>query len=107
MKTGIWPSNPWPRDAKYKELGIWNGENMATGLEAFSLAALTRGHDWSRAEVEVFLMDVRKEIRNRGLHAYWPVYCVIGRKPEEGEPVPASGTVEDSTASSAAAPTST
>jgi hypothetical protein len=28
---------------------------------------------WSAAEVDVFLVNVRKDLRNRGIHAYWPV----------------------------------
>ncbi|KAL0941650.1 methyltransferase domain-containing protein [Colletotrichum truncatum] len=79
------PSNDWPKDAKYKELGIWQNENMLSGLEGFSLAPLTRAHDWTRAEVDVFLIDVRKDIKNRAIHAYWPAYCVVGRKPEKKE----------------------
>ncbi|GKT42126.1 secondary metabolism regulator LAE1 [Colletotrichum spaethianum] len=68
-----WPSNAWPKDRKWKEIGIWNGENMMNGLEGFSMAALTRGHDWTRKEVNIFLIDVRKEIRDKNIHAYWPV----------------------------------
>lgn len=68
-----WPSNDWPNDAKFKELGIWQRENMLYGLEGFSLAPLTRAHGWTREEVEVFLVDVRKDIHNRRIHAYWPV----------------------------------
>ncbi|GKT75643.1 methyltransferase domain-containing protein [Colletotrichum tofieldiae] len=78
-----WPSNAWPKDKKWKEIGIWNGENMMNGLEGFSMAALTRGHDWTREEVNVFLIDVRKEIKDKNIHAYWPVYFITGRKPEK------------------------
>lgn len=73
MTTGAWPSNSWPKEQKYKELGIWNGENMMSGLDGFSMAALTRAHGWSRSEVDVFLIDVRNDIKNRSIHAYWPV----------------------------------
>ncbi|KAL0939160.1 methyltransferase domain-containing protein [Colletotrichum truncatum] len=85
MSVYKWPSNGWPRAQKYKELGIWNNENMMAGLEAFSMAPLTRAHEWTREEVNVFLIDVRKDIHNRDVHAYWPIYCIIGRKPEKGE----------------------
>ncbi|KAK2002256.1 methyltransferase domain-containing protein [Colletotrichum falcatum] len=83
-----WPSNPWAKDPKYKEIGQLHGQNMADGLEAFSMAALTRAHNWTPAEVNVLLVDVRNNIKDRGVHAYWPVYCLIGRKPEK-EPTPA------------------
>ncbi|OHE98933.1 hypothetical protein CORC01_05829 [Colletotrichum orchidophilum] len=56
---------------------------MLTGLEGFSMAALARGHEWSRSEVEVFLIQVRKDIKDRSIHGYWPVYYITGRKPEK------------------------
>lgn len=68
-----WPSNSWPRDPKHKELGIWNNENFCNGFEAFTMAPFTRAHGWKREEVLVFLIDVRKDLRDRSIHAYWPM----------------------------------
>ncbi|WQF77946.1 hypothetical protein CDEST_02960 [Colletotrichum destructivum] len=73
---------------KYKELGVLNGQNIADGLEGFCMATLTRAHGWTPEEVNVFLVDVRNNIKDRSVHAYWPIYCLIGRKPEK-EPTPA------------------
>jgi hypothetical protein len=97
-----WPTNRWPKDPKHKELGewggtawnvfrlmcqvywtwylgMWNCENFLFGLTGFSLAMFTRpkeegGLGWSLAEMEVFLAEVRKELRNPRIHAYWPMY---------------------------------
>ncbi|KAI8166649.1 Secondary metabolism regulator LAE1 [Colletotrichum sp. SAR 10_70] len=85
MSTYKWPSNNWPRDVHFKELGMWQRENMLSGLDGFSLAPLTRAHNWTPEEVSVFLIDVRKDINNRNIHAYWPVYFVVGRKPLKEE----------------------
>lgn len=68
-----WPSNSWPKDKKYKELGTWCYENFSSGLEAITMAALTRGHGWSVEDTTVFLMDVRKTMGDRKIHAYWPM----------------------------------
>ena len=68
-----WPSNPWPKDPELKEIGRWNMENLLQGAQAMTMAPLTRGLGWEPAEVEVFLIDVRKEIMNCNIHAYWPV----------------------------------
>jgi hypothetical protein len=78
-----WPSNAWPKDKKHKELGQWNNLNMDhfKGLEALSIAVLTRVLGWSQEDVTVFLAKVRKDINNKGIHAYWPVYSTYGRKP--------------------------
>ncbi|KAK3905094.1 hypothetical protein C8A05DRAFT_31090 [Staphylotrichum tortipilum] len=77
-----WPLNAWPKDAKYKELGTWTFVNMISGIQAVSLMLFTNILGWSAEEVEVLLVDVRKEAKNKDIHAYWPVYVVYGRKPE-------------------------
>ncbi|KAI8291170.1 hypothetical protein K4K57_007656 [Colletotrichum sp. SAR 10_99] len=80
-----WPTNSWPKDPRYKELGIWANENLTSGLEGFCMAPFTRAHDWTREEVLVFLVDVRKNMNDRSIHAYWPLWSVYGRKPTEEE----------------------
>jgi hypothetical protein len=89
---------------------MWALANFDDGLEGLSLALLTRGLKWKKEEVHTFLVDVRKELRNKDIHAYWPMlvplvlkidffqalllvanrlnsYVVYGRKPKttEGE----------------------
>jgi hypothetical protein len=68
-----WPSNPWPKDPKHKELGLWNNENAQFFLEAASMAPLTRVLGWSREEVTVFVSQTRKEVNDKRIHAYWPM----------------------------------
>ncbi|OLN88617.1 Trans-aconitate 2-methyltransferase 3 [Colletotrichum chlorophyti] len=68
-----WPINDWPKDPKFKELGAWCYENNVSGIEAISMAPLTRAHNWTREEVNVFLADVRNDLKNRNYHAYFPV----------------------------------
>ncbi|PGH17064.1 hypothetical protein AJ80_04937 [Polytolypa hystricis UAMH7299] len=60
-----WPTNSWAKDPELKEIG--------------------RALGWSKEEVETFLPDVRKDIRDRRIHCYWPIYHVYGRKPETAE----------------------
>ncbi|KAH6708972.1 S-adenosyl-L-methionine-dependent methyltransferase [Leptodontidium sp. MPI-SDFR-AT-0119] len=77
-----WPQSAWPRDAKFRELGLWTMENWVGGLEGLSMAFFTRGLGWSKEELEVYLVKVRQDMRNRKIHAYWPIYVVYGQKPE-------------------------
>ncbi|RKL04539.1 hypothetical protein BFJ70_g17187 [Fusarium oxysporum] len=70
-----WPSNRWPKDKKYKDLGAWNNENTNLVLESISLAPLTTGLDWTIEEVNVLLVDVKKELNDPNIHAYWPMYA--------------------------------
>ncbi|KAG7050626.1 TAM domain methyltransferase [Colletotrichum scovillei] len=80
-----WPMNGWLKDEKYKKLGLWCHENFSSALEAVCMALLTRVHGWTRDEVDVFLVNVRKDLKNRSYHAYFPIYSVVGRKPEKEE----------------------
>ncbi|KAF9874707.1 hypothetical protein CkaCkLH20_07844 [Colletotrichum karsti] len=86
-----WPTNDWPRDSQFKELGMWQNESMMEGLEGFTMAPLTRALEWTKDEVNIFLIDVRKEINNRKVHAYWPTFFIVGRKPlKEKTPAPSA-----------------
>ncbi|OHE95755.1 hypothetical protein CORC01_08896 [Colletotrichum orchidophilum] len=80
-----WPMNGWSKDKRYKKLGLWCHENFSSALEAVCMALLTRVHGWSRDEVDVFLVNVRKDLNNRSYHAYFPIYSVVGRRPEREE----------------------
>ena len=68
-----WPTNPWPKLTDQKILGRWLQQNLLDGVNAMSMAALTRGLKMSPEEVELFLVDVRNDIRNRRIHAFAPV----------------------------------
>jgi hypothetical protein len=43
------------------------------GIQAVSLMLFTNVLGWTVVEVEVLLAQVRKEAKNRDIHAYWPV----------------------------------
>jgi len=43
------------------------------GLEPYSLALLTRVLKWERARIETMLSEVRKDLRDRTIHAYYIV----------------------------------
>ncbi|WQF84642.1 Putative S-adenosyl-L-methionine-dependent methyltransferase superfamily [Colletotrichum destructivum] len=76
-----WPTNGWPRDPKHKELGYWNYDNLAPNVEAFLMAPLTRALGWTREEVLILAMEVRKDLGNRNIHAYYNIWSIYGRKP--------------------------
>ncbi|CCF45236.1 UMTA [Colletotrichum higginsianum] len=68
-----WPSNPWPKDDHHKRIGQWNFHNFADAAEALALAPLTRAHGWTKEEVQVFLVGVRKDMRDPKIHSYMPM----------------------------------
>lgn len=69
-----WPINQWAKEKKYNELGAWNNQNASQVLESATLAPFTRVLGWSAEEVNLFLIDVRKDLNNPDIHAYSQVY---------------------------------
>ncbi|KAH6641660.1 S-adenosyl-L-methionine-dependent methyltransferase [Chaetomium tenue] len=80
------PCSPWPKDQRLKLIGAFEMENLLYGLSGMVTRVFGKGLNWSPEQVQVFLVDVRKEIRSRNLHVYWPYYVVHGRKPGGSSP---------------------
>ncbi|KAF5524509.1 Secondary metabolism regulator LAE1 [Colletotrichum aenigma] len=85
MQQLKWPTSPWPKEKRYKNLGYWGGENIEAGWEAVCMAPLTRALGWSREEVLVLLAQNRQDFRNRDIHSYFSIWAMYGRKPEKEE----------------------
>jgi hypothetical protein len=68
-----WPQNPWAKEPKHKEIGLWTMVNFLQGLHGLSMRPLTRGLGMMAEEVEVMLVDVRKDVKNPQIHAWWPM----------------------------------
>ena len=66
------PLGPWPKDPELKHIGMMNLVQVLDGLEAFSLKTL-EATGWSRMEVDVFLANVRREIKSNQCHTYLPL----------------------------------
>ncbi|KAM0240256.1 hypothetical protein ACHAPO_002152 [Fusarium lateritium] len=80
-KAFKWPTNTWPKDPKHKEIGLWTLANIERNLESISSFLLRQGLNMSREEIVVFISQVRAEMRNTKVHAYWEVFVVTGQKP--------------------------
>ncbi|KAK2055103.1 methyltransferase domain-containing protein [Colletotrichum caudatum] len=93
VKRFKWPTNAWPKDPKYKELGQWTYENLSPNWEGFLMAPLTRALGWTKEEVLILAMEARRDCGNRSIHAYYQMYSMHGRKPfETGEDEPSAPT---------------
>ncbi|RKL06274.1 hypothetical protein BFJ71_g2833 [Fusarium oxysporum] len=83
------PMNGWPKDERLKELGRMWERNFLMGLSGFSFTLFNRVYERTPAQIEVALVDVRRELIDTRIHAYIPIHVIIGRKPFPGErPVP-------------------
>ncbi|KAM4064967.1 hypothetical protein HRG_004685 [Hirsutella rhossiliensis] len=75
------PTNGWPKDERLKELGRAWESNFLQGMSGFSLQLLNKTYNRTPEEIEVSLVEIRREICNPRIHAYMPVFVVWGRKP--------------------------
>jgi len=75
------PVGPWPKEKRYKDIGMANLCNLLEGLEAVTLAPFTRSLGWSVEEVQVLLAGVRRDLRNPRIHPLIDYHIVYGQKP--------------------------
>ena len=52
-------------------LGLYSRENLLMGISGFSMALFTRVKHWSLEKIEVLLVEVRNEIKDKEIHAHW------------------------------------
>lgn len=75
------PMNVWASDPLFKKIGGLMLINGLEGLEGFSLRLLCGVLGWTEAEVHLFLVDVRKKLKDRNWHGYWDYHVVYAQKP--------------------------
>jgi len=73
-KRTQFPIGTWAREEKMKTLGAWMRIDLLAGLQAMSMAIMTRGLGMTPEEVEMDLVNVNTEIESNKLHAYFPMY---------------------------------
>ncbi|KAL6878833.1 S-adenosyl-L-methionine-dependent methyltransferase [Trichoderma novae-zelandiae] len=79
------PLNGWAKDPELKEIGQLMETNMQMGLSAFSLGLFNQVYGRTPEEIEVSLVEVRREVSDPSIHVYLPIFVVWGRKPLPGE----------------------
>jgi hypothetical protein len=71
-KSFYWPTSQWARGEYFKDIAMLHQENTLRGLEALSLKVMG-SIGWSAEEVQVFLTDVRSDVKNTSIHAFLPM----------------------------------
>jgi hypothetical protein len=64
------PLNPWPTDPHERDIGRWFNLGLTQGLEAITLAPLTRVLRWKKTDVDRLLSETKREICSKKYHAY-------------------------------------
>ncbi len=67
------PIGAWPKDKALRQSGLFNVIGLLDGLSGLSQRVFTRGLEWTIEEMEVLLMQVRDECKNRRIHTYFPM----------------------------------
>jgi hypothetical protein len=78
------PLGTWPKNKVLKTAGLYWRTILLDGVQAIALGPLTRGCGWSREQVEVFLVQVRRSYHDNSCLLYMPLHIVYGQKPEHG-----------------------
>jgi len=64
------PSSPWAKDKRLKLVGAYELQNLLFGLRGMVLRMFSR-MGWTTEEIEVFLVEVRKALKNMSYHTYY------------------------------------
>ncbi|GAP85827.2 putative demethylmenaquinone methyltransferase [Rosellinia necatrix] len=75
------PINGWARSKNWKSLGeLWN-VNCLDAIQGVAMALLHRARGLKRHQIEIHIMDTRRGLSDKSVHAYQSFYVVLGRKP--------------------------
>ncbi|KAK2060643.1 methyltransferase domain-containing protein [Colletotrichum caudatum] len=77
------PVGSWPKREDLRMIGAYCKAVIHDGLHGITVGPLTRGLGWTAEEVEIFLIDVRKDLLKTSIHSYVFYHSVAGQKPEE------------------------
>ncbi|KAI4597641.1 hypothetical protein KJ359_004345 [Pestalotiopsis sp. 9143b] len=75
------PYHPWPSSEHQRDVGRWFNLGMVHGLEAMSLAPLTRHRGYSKEQVDALLQDVKREICTRTFRSHCTMNIYTARRP--------------------------
>lgn len=68
------PIGDWPEDSKMKELGRLQLKALLSDPQGWTMRFWTRYLHMDRESVELFLIDLRKELKRTGVFTYhWPL----------------------------------
>lgn len=71
-KKILLPLGPWPKNRQAKKIGAYNLLQMETAIEGICLGTLPHApQPWSDEEIQVFLTQIRKDLRNPRIHGQY------------------------------------
>ncbi|EXF85550.1 TAM domain methyltransferase [Colletotrichum fioriniae PJ7] len=79
------PVGTWPKEPHLKSIGSYCAAVNYDSLGAVTNVPFTKGLGWTQLEIEVFLVQVRKDLLDNSNHAYHYYHSYSGQKPLEAE----------------------
>lgn len=71
------PLGTWPKDQRLKRIGLLNWTQLWEGLQGMSLRLYTDILGWGREDLEVFLAEVRKDLKDSSIHAMFDLSVIL------------------------------
>jgi hypothetical protein len=65
------PIGLWPKNKRLKNVGLFEMVNMTEGVGSLSMMLFTRALKWTPEQVELFLVNVRKDAKDKSIHCYY------------------------------------
>ncbi|KAF5004744.1 hypothetical protein FDECE_8770 [Fusarium decemcellulare] len=76
------PVGGWPRNPELAQVGQFVKLTLENDLEGYTLLLWHNVLNWPKDNYQLFLMGMRRALRNRKIHSYMVVRYVYARKPE-------------------------
>jgi hypothetical protein len=67
------PIGPWPKDEQLRQAGLFSLVMLLEGLHGLSAKIFIDLLSYTVGQLEVLLMECRREIKTKSVHSYWPV----------------------------------
>jgi SAM-dependent methyltransferase len=66
-----WPSGPWPKGDKEKNIGHWLLMNLRSFVSPLALALFTKKLNWPEEDVKKLVEKALDELEDQNKHSYW------------------------------------
>lgn len=74
------PVGSWPKDAKLKEIGQYSEATFLEDPKGYMMF-FAHALEWSNDEIEMFLLEFRRELKSTENRPFYRHKVVWGRKP--------------------------
>jgi len=78
------PLGGWPQDPKSKQIGQFSRLAFELDMEGYVLYMWSSVMGWSPEEIQLYLAHLRRQLRDKSVHAWMLHRIVYGRKPVQG-----------------------